>query len=265
MFIPQRTAASEEFPFQLRDGLLWVDVSMANAGRPLHFLLDSGAEVSVIDRHTAQSLGIKLGPRVLVNGVQATEAGFWPQRVKAHTGDVTLPRRMLAVDLSVLGNACSQPVDGLIGADFFRDRIVQIDFAGRVVRLLTAQEAKEVTGESMALDMRSCGMRVPVSVNGHQSQWLRFDTGCAAALHWVTSSVDPKLCRTQMAIGLTKLSLPATMVSASLGSAKFENVPADLHDKEIFAGEAGLLGNGLLARFSQVTVDAKAGRLILTK
>jgi hypothetical protein len=33
----------------------------------------------------------------------------------------------------------------------------------------------------------------------------------------------------------------------------------------VFAGEAGLLGNGLLSRFGSVTVDAKAGRLILER
>jgi hypothetical protein len=34
------------------------------------------------------------------------------------------------------------------------------------------------------------------------------------------------------------------------------------HPKAIFPGESGLLGNGLLAQFGVVTIDAKAGRLI---
>jgi hypothetical protein len=265
ILVPLRAVSADEVPFQLRDGLIWVDVSAANSPGPLHFLLDSGAEVSTINLRTIRSLGVKLGPPVPVNGVQTSGSGFWPQRVRAKMAGVALPRNMLAVDLSALADACSMPVDGLIGADFFRDRVVQIDFQKHVVRLLDASEAKAVGSDSLPLELRRCGMRVPVSVNHHQAQWLRVDTGCAAALHWVTTSVDPKLCRKQMAIGLTKFSLPTASVNVRLGSENFENVAADLHAKEIFAGEAGLLGNGLLARFSQVTIDARASRLILTR
>ena len=58
-------------------------------------------------------------------------------------------------------------------------------------------------------------------------------------------------------------SLPPTVV---LGELEFEKVPTGLHDAAIFPGEAGLLGKGLLSRFSTVTrIDAKAGRLLLGK
>lgn len=48
-----------------------------------------------------------------------------------------------------------------------------------------------------------------------------------------------------------------------IGEHAFEKVPTGLHQTAIFPGEAGLLGNGLLSRFSTVTIDAKAGRVIL--
>lgn len=80
----------------------------------------------------------------------------------------------------------------------------------------------------------------------------------------MTSSVEPKDCRRELAIGLAELSLPTTTVSAAFGSTKFEQVAAVIHEREIFAGESGLLGVGLLAQFAQVTVDSKAKRLILT-
>jgi hypothetical protein len=265
IFAPLRAISEVEVPFQLHDGLIWMEVSVANSPKPLHFLLDSGAEVSTINLEVARSLGIKLGPRVMVDGVRTSENGFWPQRVRADLAGVALPRNMLAVDLSALTAACSTPVHGLIGADFFRDRIVQIDFRKQVVRLLSTEEAKTVRGESLPLELRRCGMRVAARVDDHKEQWLRLDTGCAAALHWVTTSVDSRLCRTKMVVGLTKLTLPTASVSVQLGSMEFGDVAADLHTKEIFAGEAGLLGNGLLARFSQITVNTRACRLILTQ
>ena len=103
---------------------------------------------------------------------------------------------------------------------------------------------------------------MPISVNGHDRQWVRLDTGCATALQWVTSDV-PDQCTHQMAISLAEISIPQTKTSVGIGGNQFSDVPTGLHEKAIFPGEAGLLGNGLLSRFSTVTIDAKAGRVIL--
>ena len=46
----------------------------------LNFLLDSGANVSVIHLAVAKRLGLKPGERVSVRGVQALSEGYWPQR-----------------------------------------------------------------------------------------------------------------------------------------------------------------------------------------
>lgn len=261
---PACTAALE-FPFQFREGFIWVEVSVAQTNTPLNFLVDTGAEVSVVDQRLVESLGFKLGQRVRVTGVQTTTVGFWPQRMNAIVGGVALPPDLLAIDLGKLSRTCTTPVDGLLGADFFRGKVVQIDFQAQVIRLLTSEQVRELKGESLALDFRSCGMRVPVSVNGNKPQWLRLDTGCVAPLHWVTTSVDSNLCRQERATGLAELTLPTTAVTAGLGAEKFAQVAAVVHEREIFAGEAGLLGNGLLTRFAQVTVDARGKRLILTK
>jgi hypothetical protein len=106
-------------------------------------------------------------------------------------------------------------------------------------------------------------MRVPITVNGHKRQWVRLDTGCARALQWVTSVVNPNECTHQTAIGLTEVSILETKTDVAIGERKFQEVPTGLHETAIFPGEAGLLGNGLLSRFSAVTIDAKAGRVIL--
>jgi hypothetical protein len=232
----------------------------------LNFLVDTGASASVIDQSTARHIGLKLGDRVRVAGVQTVTTGYWPQRIAATVGEkIPLPRNLLAIDLATFSGACAKPVDGLLGADFFHGKVVQIDFREHVIRLLTPEQGRKLRGASLPLETRSCGMRVPVSVNAGKPQWLRVDTGCAAALHWVTTSVEPARCGRQVAIGLAELSLPTTTVSAELGSAKFDRVAAVIHEREIFAGEAGLLGLGLLSKFAQVTIDSKAKRLILAR
>jgi hypothetical protein len=106
-------------------------------------------------------------------------------------------------------------------------------------------------------------MRVPISVNGRENQWVRLDTGCATALQWVTSAVRTEQCGQKMAIGLAEISIPQSETTVKIGGHEFGKVPTGLHQTAIFPGEAGLLGNALLSRFSRVTIDAKKCRMIL--
>ncbi len=94
-------------------------------------------------------------------------------------------------------------------------------------------------------------------------QWVRLDTGCASPFQWVMGTIRPQECTRRVAVALTKLSVPVTRTTLTLGTQSFEAVSTDLHAKEIFPGEKGILGNGLLSRFRSVTIDAKNGRLFL--
>lgn len=249
-----------EFPFELREGLLWIEVEDGPSGERLNFLLDTGAGVSVVNLSTAKRLGWKLGEKVRVQGVHSTVTGFKQRYLGLAIGRVALPSTCLALDLGKLSRSCARSVEGLLGADFFRGRIVQIDFETSKIHILDSVEAGAIV-EDIPIELRSCGMRVPVEVNGKR-QLMRLDTGCATPLQWVTQRV-PEKCAQQIAIGLTELSIPQTTTTVRIGAEEFDHVPTGLHKRAIFAGEAGLLGNGLLSCFSRVTIDAINGRLIL--
>jgi hypothetical protein len=256
------SSAALEFPFEFREGLLWAEVRLPQVEQPLRFLVDTGAGASVIHLDTAKRFQLKLGRKVAVQGVGAELTGFWLECPSARAGEVPLPTRFLALDLSRFSQACERPVDGLIGADFFHHRAVQIDFVAGRIRLLSTTQGLGA-GQTLPLEVRSCGLRVPVRVNGQARQWVRLDTGCASALQWVTASVRPELCTRRVAIGLAEVSIPQMVTTVALGELEFQQVPTGLHREAIFPGEAGLLGNGLLARFSTVTIDARNGRLHL--
>ena len=150
-------AVSEEFPFQLNEGFIWVKIQATESAAPLNFLLDSGASVSVINLQTADKVGLKPGRRVSVQGVGASTEGFWPQHLSATAGGVRLPGDYLAVDLSDLSGSCGCGVDGLIGLDFFRGRVVQLDFAAGKIRVLAAAPAA-VGQETLPLKVRPGGL-----------------------------------------------------------------------------------------------------------
>ncbi|HEY3931893.1 MAG TPA: aspartyl protease family protein [Verrucomicrobiae bacterium] len=255
-------SAPAEFPFEFHDGFLWVKVSVPQSAVPLNFLLDTGASASVINLETAQRLKLNLGRPVAVQGVESMTKGFWPQKVTAKANGVPLQKNYLAVDLEQLGQVCNCCVDGLIGADFFHGKIVQIDFAQHKIRLLKLDE--EIPSQSVVpLKMRPCGMEAPVQVNGGEPKFARLDTGCASALQWVTADVQPEKCSQRMAVALSRFKITEMKSDVRFGNAEFHSVPTGIHADEIFAGEGGLIGNGLLSHFKTVTIVTKRSQLIL--
>lgn len=255
-------AAGTEFPFQFREGLIWINVHRGSSEKPLQFILDSGAEVSVINLRAARLLGLILGSPVTVRGVRSSATGYWPEHLNARLGEVRLPTDYLAVDLDELSEACHDEVDGLLGADFFRAHVVQIDFLARKIRLLDSS-ASSGKGETLPLKVSKGGLRVPVEINGGKPQWLRLDTGCASALQWVTDEAPPPSGPRQIAVGLSAISIPQAQTSVRLGAVEFRNVRTGLQAKKLFPGEAGLLGAGLLSRFSTITINTATRRLVL--
>lgn len=258
----ERPEVEAEFPFELRDGFIWVKATAKESSTSLNFILDSGAAVSTLNADSAERLGLRGGERVTVKGVGSSTVGFWPQRLNAQVDSVRLPKSYLVVDLCNLQTSCQCRVDGLIGADFFEGKVVQVDFATQKIRLL--RSTKAVSGEVIELKKRRGIWQVPLSVNDSATAWFRLDTGCASALQWVVTGSAPLTSSSKVSVALTEMSLPVTETTARLGTAKLSNLPTSIHRSEIFSGEAGLAGVGLLSRFSAVTLDGKANRLILT-
>lgn len=250
-------------PFEYCEGLLWMQVQVPQSARPLNFLFDTGAGVSVINNDTARALGLKTGSRISVQGVHTTMTGHWPARLTVTAGDLVLPSEYLALDLSKLARSCGRPLDGLLGADFIQGRVVEIDFASRQLRFRDAVSLSK-SDTVMPLKIGRDGFCVPVGVNAGEPQWMRLDTGCATALQWVTADLKTSAQSDKPAIGLAELAIPQAKTTVFFGGKRFDQVPTGIHRSAIFPGEAGLVGNDLLSRFKTVTIDAKSARLGLS-
>jgi hypothetical protein len=255
-------SCAAEFPFELREGLIWLKVSVRESAKPLNFLLDSGANLSVINLPAARQLGLAIGQPVEVNGVGATTTGYWPVHLRASCRSVPLPDDFLAIDLTKLSEASACPIDGLLGADFFAMHVVRIDFTRHKIYVDPVGFAS-AGQQSVSLRVKQGAIQVPVAVNNGASQWARLDTGCNTALHWVSAGTPPREAVSHVAVALAKTSIAVTQTSVQVGSYIFQDVPTGLHQTEIFPGEAGLLGTGLLSRFAAVTMDVASNRMLL--
>jgi len=255
-----KSEAQREIHSRYQGGLIWLKVDVTGKSEPLNFLLDSGAGISAIDLQTARGLGVHLGNRQMVQGVNGQSIAYCVNDLQAGCGGIALPKSVLAVDLSALSGCCEQPVDGILGVDFFRGHIVQIDFTEGKVRILEKCEPNLVNCEILPIKMCNDAFCVPVRVAGNPAQWMRLDTGCDAALEWVVSRTDKQLT-SRSSIGLSGIPAHHINTSVQLGRQYFNAVNTGIHGKPIFPGEAGLLGNDLLSKF-RLTIDQPGNRVI---
>ena len=260
----QPARAATEIPFTFRAGMIWLKIGVAGQAAPLSFLLDSSAGRSVLHLGTAQRLGVKLGVCETVQGVDGRCAAYRVESFAATVGSsVPLPREVLALDLSSVSAGCGARIDGLLGADFFRERIVQIDFAAQKIHLLNRDELPTSGAQILPLVSRNDAFCVRVSVDQNAPQWMRLDTGCSSALEWVVT--EAKLRRaTGTSVAAAAGSRAHIQTDVLLGSERLSSVKTGVHQQPIFSGEAGLLGNGLLSQF-RVTVDTAKSRLLLDR
>lgn len=242
-------------------GLPWVEVRVAGSPKPLSFILDTGAAATVLDRSAAERLGVKLGPTETVIGVHSLQQARRVNDFTATVAGLPLPRSVLALDLRAASRTIGRRIDGLVGADFLRGRIVQLDARANVLRVLSSTPLR-VAGEVLPVRMINSAFCVPVRVNDGGQQWVRVDTGCIEALRWVGATAASARGARAASIGLASTVAGSSRLRVRLGTMAEVQVRAVIRTREIFAGEAGLLGNKLLSRF-RMTVDGAGQRVIL--
>ena len=251
------SAAARDIPFHFVDGYILVHARV-NA-HPVTLLLDSGASAPVLSVATARRLHIPLGRPEPVHGVEADATAFEILPTIPTAQGLPLGTFDLAIDLHNAARLCSEPIDGLIGVDFFKGRVTQIDYANRRLRLLRAAPAE---GEPLPLLVKNGIFCLPVSVNGSRPRWTRLDTGCNDALHWVVPRLSASPRPRGVSIGFITDPQDETLVSIKLGRLAFPHVETTLHGTAIFPGEAGLLGSEVLSQY-RVTIDAIHSRILL--
>ena len=259
LFSSVASAVARDIPFDFVDGYILVHACV-NA-HPVTLLLDSGASASVLSLQAAHRLHIQLSSPEAVDGVDSTATAFNIRPVQATTSALTLGQFALAVDLRNARQLCSERIDGLIGSDFFKNRVTQIDYAQNRLRLLDAAPGE---GTPLPLLARNGVFCLPVSVNGSKPRWTRLDTGCNDALHWVIPRLSAAPLRRGVSIGFITNPSDETLVSIRLGRLLLPHVATTLHGQAIFPGEAGLLGSEVLSRY-KVTIDGINRRIWLDR
>lgn len=254
-------------PFLASDETNRIVVDLGPEGRPLKLMLDTGASHSVFTPLAARAAGVSVRTLKDTPYRHATRVGrdlqFWVDTSSSDTGSRTGWEY------------------GLLGGNFLREFVVELDFASRVVRLLDPKRF-EVT-ESMAVDgavvvpIRAGGNRpvLEIAVGGATIPAL-IDTGApwpvvlsGKAAKKVGIDVDALLPFGTM--GTTVGPMPVRLYEAAdfaIGGFQFANVPVLVAPKGWYnlAGEANdsVIGYDVLSRF-KVRIDYPHDRLWLQR
>ena len=133
-----------EIPFDFYRNEIILAVKVDGKG-PFNMMLDTGTDPSAVDLTTARELGLKLqslGARASGGGTEASviygtrlpvvEIG----RSVIDVGPFSVKNiEAVALDLSKMSERLGKPLHGVLGHSFLNGRIVQLDYANRMLRL----------------------------------------------------------------------------------------------------------------------------------
>lgn len=124
-------------PFELVIRHIMVKVRINNS-RPLSFVFDTGDQVGIVDIDVAKELGLKLQGQVQIGGAGSdTLPGSMVQEATWTLPGLegfSQPIR-LAIPLGKLEARFGHDFDGIIGAEFIKQFVIEVNYPGRVIRL----------------------------------------------------------------------------------------------------------------------------------
>lgn len=130
-----RVAEGTTVPFSLVNNHVVLPVSI-NHSRPLSFVLDTGDQFAIVNLEVAKSLGLRLRGQVRVGGAGAdVSTGAFVDN--ANFTIFSLPEFSQPVSLALpighLASRLGQDFDGIIGADFIQQFILELDYQKKLL------------------------------------------------------------------------------------------------------------------------------------
>ena len=245
---------------------------LVNARGPYRFIVDSGADSSVVGWRIAREQQLPAGRTAILNGITASAR---VERVLV--SELTLgPSTIRDLELPVLKER-DLGGEGMLGIDALAQQRLMMDFEKRVIKIEDAtRNAPRMDGEFILVARRRRGQLILTQVRAaNLPVEAVVDTGSEITIG--NLALRDKLIRgnrdkftTIEVTGVTGVTIPlqvARIGELRLGSVTLRNVPmafADVPPFEVFGlarEPALLLGTDLLETFRRVSLDFKARKV----
>ncbi|HEX6184010.1 MAG TPA: aspartyl protease family protein [Pyrinomonadaceae bacterium] len=128
----QQAAAAQSpvarVPFEMNGNSLFLQARI-NGSRPCWFMLDTGAAVTVLNLTTVRSLGLRAGAGGVLQGAGGNVQSIQITNVTLDVGGALLKDlNVAALPLTQFENAGGRVIDGILGVEFFKRYVVEIDY-----------------------------------------------------------------------------------------------------------------------------------------
>ncbi|MBA4010632.1 MAG: hypothetical protein C0481_02075 [Phenylobacterium sp.] len=275
---PQGRAATAPLGFELFLGNRIVIPAQVN-GVATPVMLDSGAEVTVLDKAYAEKLGIKPDGLVAALGTGGRDVAELASGVTLQLGEVELKGVTVAImDLSPIAAGIGRPLPAILGKEVLNVLTVQLDFAGKTITFHDPASYQPPAG-AVAVPVSNVGglHAIPVSIEGAAPVLMHFDLGNGSPMlvypnYWkpqamLTGRPVSKILSGGVGAGGPRTRSIATVRTISLGGIEVRDVPAVFGDEDnsVFniGHTSGNVGMPVLSRFG-LTTDYARNRLLLT-
>lgn len=257
-------------PFELVTRHILIRVKINNSD-PLWFIFDTGDKVAIVDLGRAKSLGLNLQGEVNVGGAGAgTVKGSTVRDASVSViGVEGSPQPVvMAIPLDRLQPRFGHDIDGIIGADFIKQFVVEIDYSARVLRLHDKNRfVYSGSGESIPLTFINGGypiIEADILVTGRppiRGRFiLDFGSGGSLALHRPfveKQSLPAPTQKTIKAMGGGGVGGKTTGRNGRIESLKFGKFQID--------SPLTLFSEDTSGAFANTEIQGNIGALILTK
>ncbi|WP_420470048.1 aspartyl protease family protein [Brevundimonas sp. FT23042] len=262
-------------PFQLIGGTRVYLPATVN-GTPSEVLLDSGAEMTVLDKGFAEQLGLAVTGEVAASGTGGVGTAQFARHVNIDLGGIRFVDRTVAViDLAQISQALGRPLTVILGKDAFNALVIDLDFAAQTIAFHEVGSFVAPEGATeLALTSTGTLRAVALSIEGRSPALFDLDTGNGSALLIYPAYAQaegllrdrPSSTVMAGAVGGIRESGIATIRSLDIGGFVVRDVPAVFPPAGPSAVDSdrtvGNVGMGVLARFRLIT-DFDGGRMWL--
>jgi len=153
-------------------------------GRAVQVILDSGADITVVDKSLATSMGLKLSAAAPVTGTGGESTMQLVPDVEVRIGELALQHITAGViDLSTMAGQLGHPLPLILGKEVFNQLLVDVDFPHRRIAFYEPLNFSPPPGAvRLPLGRHGDNRSVPVAVEGRRPVAFDFDLGSNSPL-----------------------------------------------------------------------------------
>lgn len=281
---PPASSAATETPLLILDASLDQDARltvpvMLNGEGPFQFVVDTGADRSVLTPGVVERLNLPAGPSVIVHGVSGSIQSPTARVASVRAGESRLSDSILPVlPYDRIG------ADGLLGVDILDGRNVIMDFRRKQLEVRRSQPVSETMlrtsrevsvmaddrfGRLTVADSRVAGARSLAFIDSGGGVSIgNMALARAIAARRRRAPEDVQQARLLTAGGEMQLGEFRIVPSITMGDLRITNIPmafADLHIFDVWSlndRPAALIGVDVLRLFARVELDFGIGRVL---